>query len=55
VEEFAFKLKLNNSGGDDELDPFTLQQENKRLKAQMAELEEKGFTYIRDEIEKFLG
>lgn len=24
VEDYAFKLKLNNSGGDDELDPFTL-------------------------------
>lgn len=38
VEEYAFKLKLNNSGEGDELDPFTLQQENKKLKAEMADL-----------------
>jgi hypothetical protein len=36
------------------LDPFTLQQENKKLKAEMADLQERGYDFIREEIEKFL-
>ena len=57
VDEYAFKLKLNNLGEDDELDPFTLQQENKKLKAENADLleaRERGYDFIRDELERCL-